>query len=88
MPHVYEFHAASRAAAVVALAAAVLSGCTDTQRKVPLLAVPGVHDMPHAAAPRTAPVPATGAGAFAGFGSDDALPLATTGVSIGASRRT
>lgn len=87
MPHVTELHPVSHLAAAVALAAAVLAGCTDTQRKVPLMAVPGTHEIKRVAVPQPAAVPGTAAGAFDAAVRSDALPPAATGVSIGASRR-
>lgn len=88
MPHVDELHPARAAVLGLALAAALLAGCTETQRKVPLLAIPGAPVVAQAdvASPRLLASPAQGAGEPAS--ASDAAAPATTGVSIGASRRT
>lgn len=86
MPHVNELYPAARAVAGVALALLLLAACTDTQRRAPLLADPGAQNIARGTA-RDAVAARQPADAFDAAVRADSLPPATTGVSIGASRR-
>lgn len=84
MPHVDEFIPAPIGLAGLVLAAVLVTGCTETQRKVPLLSSPAVPVLAHARDAATGRRPDAGDATI----PRDPLPLATTGASIGAGRRT
>ncbi|MFO1395543.1 MAG: hypothetical protein U1F48_00625 [Burkholderiales bacterium] len=86
MFHVDESNPALRTAAGVAVALALLAGCTDPHRTAPLMSAPAARDLAPAAVAPPARMPSSAA--FDAAVRSDAMPPATTGVSLGASRRT
>lgn len=87
MPHVNELQRLRTCAASAVLAAALLAGCTDTQRRAPVLAVPAGQDLAAAPVNRLPPIAVTGHRPHDLAVAPDTMPPATTAVSIGASRR-
>jgi hypothetical protein len=87
MPHVNELQRLRTCAATAVLAAALLAGCTDTQRRAPVLADPAGQNLATAPVKRLPPIAVAGHRPRDLALAPDTMPPATTAVSIGASRR-